>query len=336
MTQTVNGSVRASVSQPGGVTTTASVPEPGGVTTCSAVADPKDFTTPADKPGSAPGTPDAGAGGGTSTGATEHATRRPAPNATPVLEARGLVKTWGHVIGLAGVDLRLDAGEVLGIIGDNGAGKSTLIKCLSGALQPDRGEILLEGQPVSFKSPLDSQHAGIETVYQTLAVSPALDIASNMFLGREERVPGPLGLLFRKLDNRGMRKRAKEQMSKLGITTLQDMGQTVETLSGGQRQAVAVARAAAFGSKVIILDEPTAALGVRESNQVLDLIRELRKHGLPVILISHNMPHVFDVADRVHIQRLGRCAGVVSPATTTPEEAVAIMTGAKQLPAPAA
>jgi fructose transport system ATP-binding protein len=260
-----------------------------------------------------------------------------------VLEAHGLVKTWGHMIGLAGVDLRLDAGEVLGIIGDNGAGKSTLIKCLSGALQPDRGEILLEGQPVSFKSPLDSRQAGrpagrqagIETVYQTLAVSPALDIASNMFLGREERMAGLLGLVFRKLDKRGMRNHAKEQMSKLGITTLQDMGQTVETLSGGQRQAVAVARAAAFGSKVIILDEPTAALGVRESNQVLDMIRELRRQGLPVILISHNMPHVFDVADRVHIQRLGRCAGVVSPATTTPEEAVAIMTGAKQLAAPA-
>jgi fructose transport system ATP-binding protein len=182
---------------------------------------------------------------------------------------------------------------------------------------------------------LTNARAGIETVYQTLAVSPALDIASNMFLGREERMAGLLGLVFRKLDKRGMRNHAKEQMSKLGITTLQDMGQTVETLSGGQRQAVAVARAAAFGSKVIILDEPTAALGVRESNQVLDMIRELRRQGLPVILISHNMPHVFDVADRVHIQRLGRCAGVVSPATTTPEEAVAIMTGAKQLATPA-
>jgi fructose transport system ATP-binding protein len=252
-------------------------------------------------------------------------------SATHVLEARGLVKTFGHVIGLAGVDLVLDAGEVLGIIGDNGAGKSTLIKCLTGALQPDRGEILLEGKPVAFKSPIDARHAGIETVYQTLAVAPALDIASNMFLGRETRMRGPLGVVFRKLDTRGMRNSAREELSRLGITTVQDISQRLETLSGGQRQAVAVARAAAFGSKVIILDEPTAALGVRESNQVLALIKELRRQGTPVILISHNMPHVFEVANRVHIQRLGQCVGVVTPATTTMEDAVAIMTGAKRL-----
>ncbi len=254
-------------------------------------------------------------------------------SATHVLEARGLVKTFGHVIGLADVDLVLNAGEVLGIIGDNGAGKSTLIKCLTGALQPDRGEILLEGKPVSFKSPTDSRLAGIETVYQTLAVVPALDIASNMFLGREQRMRGPLGVVFRNLDTRGMRTQAREQLDKLGITTVQDIAQRLETLSGGQRQAVAVARAAAFGSKVIILDEPTAALGVRESRQVLELIKRVRHQGMPVILISHNMPHVFEVADRVHIQRLGHCAGVVRPASTTMEDAVAIMTGAKQLEA---
>jgi fructose transport system ATP-binding protein len=248
-----------------------------------------------------------------------------------VLEARGLVKTFGHVIGLSGVDLVLDAGEVLAIIGDNGAGKSTLIKCLTGALQPDRGEILLEGRPVSFKSPSDSRLAGIETVYQTLAVAPALDIASNMFLGREVRKRGPLGVLLRTLDTRGMRSSAREQLSKLGITTVQDITQRLETLSGGQRQAVAVARAAAFGSKVIILDEPTAALGTRESNQVLELIKELRRQGMPVILVSHNMPHVFEVADRIHIQRLGQRAAVVTPATTTMADAVAIMTGAKRL-----
>jgi fructose transport system ATP-binding protein len=255
----------------------------------------------------------------------------PAEPATRVLEARGLVKTFGHVIGLSGVDLVLDAGEVLAIIGDNGAGKSTLIKCLTGALQPDRGEILLEGRTVSFKSPTDSRMAGIETVYQTLAVAPALDIASNMFLGREVRKRGPLGLLLRTLDTRGMRSTAREQLSRLGITTVQDITQRLETLSGGQRQAVAVARAAAFGSKVVILDEPTAALGTRESNQVLELIRELRRQGMPVILVSHNMPHVFEVADRIHIQRLGQCAGVVTPATTTMADAVAIMTGASRL-----
>jgi fructose transport system ATP-binding protein len=248
-----------------------------------------------------------------------------------VLEARRLVKMFGHVVGLAGVDLVLDTGEVLAIIGDNGAGKSTLIKCLSGALEPDGGQILLGGEHVAFKSPLDGRRAGIETVYQTLAVSPALDIASNMYLGREMRARGLLGSVFRKLNTRGMRHGAREQLDKLGITTLQDITQRLETLSGGQRQAVAVARAATFGTKVIILDEPTASLGVRESEQVLQLIRELRRQGMPVILVSHNMPQVFEVADRIQIQRLGRCAAVVRPNTTTMEEAVAIMTGAKQL-----
>jgi fructose transport system ATP-binding protein len=250
---------------------------------------------------------------------------------TPTLEARGLVKTFGHVVGLAGVSLQLYPGEVLAIIGDNGAGKSTLIKCLSGALTPDEGEILLDGSKVEFKSPVDARLAGIETVFQTLAVAPALDIASNLFLGREVRDKGPLGKIFRKLDTRGMRESAKAQLQDLGIGTIQDITQKVETLSGGQRQAVAVARAAAFGSKVIILDEPTAALGVRESGQVLALIKRLRGRGLPVILISHNMPQVFDVADRIHIQRLGRCAGVITPQSHTMEEAVAIMTGATTL-----
>ena len=232
---------------------------------------------------------------------------------TPVLAARGLVKTFGRVVGLDGVDVDLYPGEVLAIIGDNGAGKSTLIKCLTGAMAPDAGEILLDGTPVTFKRPQDAQHAGIETVYQTLAVAPALDIASNMFLGRERRRPGPLGSVLRMLDKKGMRHDASEAMADLGIGTLQNMGQAVETLSGGQRQAVAVARAAAFATKLIVLDEPTAALGVRETNQVLRMIEKVRDNGLPVILISHNMPNVFEVADRIHIQRLGRCAGVVTP-----------------------
>jgi fructose transport system ATP-binding protein len=251
-----------------------------------------------------------------------------APTTTPVLAARGLVKTFGRVVGLDGVDIELRAGEVLAVIGDNGAGKSTLIKCLTGAMTPDAGQILLDGEPVTFKRPQDAHHAGIQTVYQTLAVAPALDIASNMFLGRERRRPGPLGSVLRMLDKGGMRNDASEAMAELGIGTLQNMGQAVETLSGGQRQAVAVARAATFASKLIVLDEPTAALGVKESNQVLRMIEKVRDNGMPVILISHNMPQVFEVADRIHIQRLGRCAGVITPRSHTMNEAVAIMTGA--------
>ncbi len=246
----------------------------------------------------------------------------------PILQARNLVKTFGRVVGLDGVSLDLYPGEVLAVIGDNGAGKSTLIKCLTGAEIPDSGELKVSGRTVHFKRPQDARAHGIETVYQNLAVSPALDVASNLFLGREERVPGPLGKIFRVLDTKGMRRKAKEELTRLGISTLQDVTVPVENLSGGQRQAVAVARAAAFGSKVVVLDEPTAALGVRESNQVLQLVRDLRDRGLPVILISHNMPHVFDVADRIHIQRLGKCAATITPQTHTMTDAVAIMTGA--------
>jgi fructose transport system ATP-binding protein len=240
------------------------------------------------------------------------------------------------VTALAGSDFDLMPGEILAVIGDNGAGKSSLIKCLSGAVVPEEGEILLDGNPIHMRTPLDARAYGIETVYQTLAVAPALDIASNLYLGRELRRPGVLGSVFRMLDGAGMRKQAKAQMTSLGIGTLQNMGQAVESLSGGQRQAVAVARAAAFSSKVIILDEPTAALGVRESNQVLKLIVSIRERGLPVILISHNMPQVFEVADRIHIQRLGKRAAVVSPKTISMADAVAVMTGAIKVPPEAA
>lgn len=247
---------------------------------------------------------------------------------TPVLEARGLTKRYGRVVAIDGSDLSLMPGEILAVIGDNGAGKSSLIKALSGALIPDRGEIFLDGKPVHFRTPMDARDAGIETVYQTLAVAPGLDIADNLFLGREERRAGPLGSVFRMLDRKHMRSEAARHMSELGVATLQNIGQAVESLSGGQRQAVAVARSAAFGSKVVILDEPTAALGVKEGNRVLQLIRDVRDRGLPVILISHNMPHVFEVADRIHIQRLGRRATVITPKSHSMSEAVAIMTGA--------
>jgi fructose transport system ATP-binding protein len=252
----------------------------------------------------------------------------------PVLEARGLVKRYGRVTAIENSDIALYPGEILAVIGDNGAGKSSLVKALSGALVPDEGEIFLEGRQVHFRSPMDARNAGIETVYQTLAVAPGLDIADNLFLGREERRPGVLGSVFRMLDRRHMRTEAERHMSELGIATLQNIGQAVESLSGGQRQGVAVARSAAFGSKVVILDEPTAALGVKEGNRVLQLIRDVRDRGLPVILISHNMPHVFEIADRIHIQRLGRRATVITPSSHSMSEAVAIMTGAAAPPEP--
>lgn len=255
----------------------------------------------------------------------------PTDKGDPVLSARGLVKTFGRVVGLDGVDVDLYRGEVLAVIGDNGAGKSTLIKALTGALIPDAGEIRLDGEVVHFRRPQDAREAGIETVYQTLAVAPALDIASNLYLAREERRKGPLGSVFRMLDKGGMKDRAGAAVKNLGIQTIQNMSVPVESLSGGQRQAVAVARAAAFGHRVVVLDEPTAALGVKESGMVLNMVRQLRDNGLGVILISHNMPHVWDVADRIHIQRLGGRAGVITPQSHNMTDGVAIMTGAMTL-----
>jgi fructose transport system ATP-binding protein len=248
---------------------------------------------------------------------------------TPILEAQGLVKRYGQVVALNGADFELYPDEILAIIGDNGAGKSTLIKALSGALQPDEGEIRLDGKAVHFRSPRDARRAGIETVYQDLAVAPALDIAANIFLGREARRRGPLGLALRLLDKRAMRREAERHFSELRIG-VQSMAQPVENLSGGQRQGVAVARAAKWAERLTIMDEPTAALGVKETRQVLDLISRVRERGLPVILISHDMPHVFELADRIQIMRLGRRVAVVTPQTHTMPEAVAIMTGATQ------
>ena len=248
----------------------------------------------------------------------------------PILTARGLVKRYGRVTALDNADFDLYPGEILAVIGDNGAGKSSLIKAISGAIRPDEGEIRLEGKPVSFSSPLEARDAGIETVYQTLALSPALSITDNMFVGREIRKPGPLGKYFRMLDHRAMEEFAREKLSELGLMTIQNINQAVETLSGGQRQGVAVARAAAFGSKVIILDEPTAALGVKESRKVLELILDVRSRGIPIVLISHNMPNVFEVADRIHIHRIGQRLCVIDPKYHSMTNAVAIMTGAKE------
>lgn len=257
------------------------------------------------------------------------------PASQPVLRTRGLMKRYGTVVAMNGADFDLYPGEVLGIIGDNGAGKSTLIKAISGAIIPDHGTIELDGNEIHFQSPDDARNAGIETVYQNLALSPALSISDNMFLGREIRKTGILGNVFRKLDHQKMEQLARDKLSELGLLTIQNIGQPVETLSGGQRQGVAVARAATFGSKVIIMDEPTAALGVKESRRVLDLIQDVRSRGIPIILISHNMPHVFEVADRIHVHRLGSRLCVIDPKDSTMSDAVAYMTGAKEPPAEA-
>jgi len=247
---------------------------------------------------------------------------------TNVIEARGLVKRYGRVTALDHADFDLRAGEILAVIGDNGAGKSTMIKALSGAVAPDEGTVKLDGELVHFRSPMEARAAGIETVYQNLALSPALSIADNLFLGRELRHEGGIRGALRMLDRRAMEQQARDKLSELGLMTIQNISQAVETLSGGQRQGVAVARAAAFGSRVIIMDEPTAALGVKESRRVLELIQDVRSRGLPIVLISHNMPHVFEVADRIHVHRLGRRLCVIKPSDYTMSDAVALMTGA--------
>jgi fructose transport system ATP-binding protein len=250
----------------------------------------------------------------------------------PILQARSLVKRYGRVTALDHADFDLYPGEILAVIGDNGAGKSSMIKALCGAVIPDSGEIRLGGEIVHFTSPIDAREAGIETVYQNLALSPALSISDNMFLGREIRSEGVLGVYFRALDRVKMQKFSREKLNELGLMTIQNINQPVETLSGGQRQGVAVARAAAFAKRVVIMDEPTAALGVKESRRVLELIVDVKKRGMPIILISHNMPHVFEVADRIHIHRLGRRLTVVDPKAVTMSDAVAMMTGAMAPP----
>lgn len=250
----------------------------------------------------------------------------------PILVAKGLNKRYGRVVALDNADFELQPHEILAVIGDNGAGKSTLIKALCGAVIPDSGTVELNGRRVHFRSPIEARHAGIETVYQNLALSPALSIADNMFLGREIRKKGLLGKLFRTLDRAAMQRIARDKLSELGLMTIQNINQSVETLSGGQRQGVAVARAAAFGSSVIIMDEPTAALGVKESRRVLELMLDVKSRGMPIVLISHNMPHVFEVADRIHIHRLGRRIAVINPKDYSMSDAVAVMTGAIEPP----
>jgi len=261
---------------------------------------------------------------------TTASTQAKGASTAPILQAKNLVKRFGRVTALDDCDFELYPGEILAVIGDNGAGKSTLIKAISGALVPDSGQVYLDGQQVHFTSPLDARKRGIETVYQQLAMSPALSISDNIFMGRELRKPGFMGKVLRQLDRPAMENFAREKLNELGLMTIQNIRQPVETLSGGQRQGVAVARAAAFGSRVIILDEPTAALGVKESRRVLELICEVKARGIPIVLISHNMPHVFEVADRIHVHRLGKRLCVLDPADYNMSDAVSFMTGAKE------
>ena len=244
----------------------------------------------------------------------------------PLLEASGIVKSFGGVRALRGVDFAVHPGEVAALVGDNGAGKSTLVKILSGTLAPDGGEIWFEGRRVTIPNPVAARELGIETVYQDLALAPELDPAANLFLGRELRRPGLLGALGM-LDKAAMRRQAAEQFARLGVT-LQDIDVPIGSLSGGQRQSVAVARSVVWASRVVFLDEPTAALGVVQRERVLDVIRKVRDTGIAVVLISHNMPEVLAVADRIEVLRLGTRVARFSAADATLEQLVGAMTGA--------
>jgi simple sugar transport system ATP-binding protein len=246
--------------------------------------------------------------------------------AEPLLEARDIVKNFGRVRALRGANFRVDRGEVVALVGDNGAGKSTLIKCLAGVEQPDAGEILFEGRPVTVNAPTEARALGIETVYQDLALAADLDPAANLFLGREIRRRGALGW-FGFLDKAAMHRRADEAFETLGVG-LQDSSAPVANMSGGQRQGVAVSRAVTWASKVVFMDEPTAALGVVQTRHVLDLIRRVREQGIAVVLISHNLPEVFEVADRIEVLRLGERVAQLKRTDVTMEDVVGAMTGA--------
>ena len=243
----------------------------------------------------------------------------------PLLRVRGITKSFGAVQALKNVDFEVRSDEVVALIGDNGAGKSTLINVITGVFPPDSGEIIFEGERVEFASPHEARERGIETVYQDLAVAPQLDAVANIFLGRERRRAGVLGWLGF-LDQQRMQRETEEQLEELHVR-IPDPAKSLSTFSGGQRQGVAVARAVMWASNVVIMDEPTAALGVAQAKMVLDLIRRVRQTGIPVVFISHNMPQVFDVADRVVVLRLGEVAAELDPKEASTDDAVAAMTG---------
>jgi len=238
----------------------------------------------------------------------------------PTLELRGITKAFGSVQALDDVDFEVRSGEVMALVGDNGAGKSTLIKCVAGIYPIDSGEILFDGKTVNIHGPKDAAQLGIEVVYQDLALCDNLDVVQNMFLGREMR-----SLLFR-LKEAPMEERAAETLRSLSVTTIRSIKQPVASLSGGQRQSVAVARAVLWNSRIVILDEPTAALGVAQTRQVLDLVKRLAEQGLGVVIISHNLIDVFEVADRITVLRLGHNVGVYEREGTTQQEIVSAIT----------
>jgi D-xylose transport system ATP-binding protein len=244
-------------------------------------------------------------------------------NDSPILELRGASKAFGAVQALYEVDFHVAPGEVMALVGDNGAGKSTLIKIIAGIYSSDSGEILYGGEPVAIHGPKDAARLGIEVVYQDLALADNLDVVQNMFLGREETTS------FRRLDEVDMERRAKETLKTLSVTTIRSVRQTVAGLSGGQRQSVAVAKAVMWNSKVVILDEPTAALGVAQTRQVLDLVRRLGEQGLAVVLVSHNLHDVFEVADSVTVLRLGQNVAEFRTKETNQTEVVEAITAGK-------
>lgn len=252
-------------------------------------------------------------------------TAAPTEDRVPAVEVRGVSKHYGSVVALENADYEVYPGEIAALIGDNGAGKSTLIKIIAGAIRPDSGTIKVHGHEVNFHSPRDARNAGIETVYQDLALAPDLEVAANLYLGREISYGGLLGWLD-VYNQRAMREQAAKHLKDLRVS-IKSIRQTVDTLSGGQRQSVAVARAVLWGKDVVILDEPTAALGVAQAGMVLDLIKRVRDQGVSVIFISHNMPHVWAVADRIAVLRHGRRVGTLSPHDSM-DQAVSLMTGA--------
>lgn len=245
---------------------------------------------------------------------------------THLYEARGITKCYGHVRALQGADFSIDAGEVVALVGDNGAGKSTLVKVLSGVTQPDEGEILLKGQPIHLAAPSEARRLGIETVYQDLALASDLGPAENVYVGRELLRPGLLGRLGI-LDKQTMRRKAAEAFTSLG-TDVKDLSAPVAALSGGQRQSVAICRSVMWASEIVFMDEPTAALGVRQTMNVLRLIRRVADTGVAVVLISHNMPEVLEVADRIEVLRLGRRVAQLKASETDVNGLVGAMTGA--------